>query len=277
MNWDDLKVARAVHKAGSFAAAGARLRINETTVSRRLARLERDLGVTLFEAVDGVRRPTTACEELVALAETMADNADRIANIGAADAARTDCRRIAATDSVATEVLAPNTAAFLAQHPSLALEFLASTENVNFSRWEADLAIRLHKPKKGDFVISKLADLKFFLFEPAEGGDFIYAYPEELDLTPESQFLMKCGLHQRARCTTKNLLVAKALIRSRRCCGVLPSFMCAELVGDPAFRVSKLPVTRGVWLLVQNHLRHDAPTREVIDWIRECFAAMSGS
>jgi DNA-binding transcriptional LysR family regulator len=62
MNWDDLRIITAVRNEGTYAAAGARLRIDETTVSRRLARIERVLEITLFEAIDGVRRPTPDCD-----------------------------------------------------------------------------------------------------------------------------------------------------------------------------------------------------------------------
>ncbi|MDJ0949108.1 MAG: LysR family transcriptional regulator [Alphaproteobacteria bacterium] len=278
MNWDDLRIARAVYQTGSFAAAAARLRINETTVARRLARLQEDLGVTLFEAVDGVRRPTAHCKEVVALAETMASQAERIARIGALDEGPVGRRRVATTDSVATEVLAPRAAAFLAENPGISLDFLASTENVNFSRWEADLAIRLGKPDRGDFVISKLADLSLYLFAPAkaasDGRELVCAYPDELDATPESQYLMGLGLHQRARCTTKNLLVVKRLIRSKQCSGILPSFMCGDLIGDKSLKATKLPEPRGVWLLIQPHLKDDPATRAVIAWIRDCFASL---
>ncbi len=208
----------------------------------------------------------------------MADQAERIAKVGEADSGLVGRRRIAATDSVVTEVLAPNVPAFLAQHPGLTLDFLASTENVNFARWEADLAIRLRKPDKGDFVISKLADITFYLFQPAgrQAGapDLVCAYPADLDQSPESRYLARIGVQQRARCTTKNLVVLKKLIESRRCSGVLPGFMCADLIGDKNLEVEKLPEPREAWLLVQSHLQHDAATREVIDWVKDCFAAL---
>src|SRR5690242_21450940 len=62
MNWDDLRIIQAVRNEGSYSGAAATLRIDETTVSRRLTRIERALGVTLFEPVDGVRKPTASCE-----------------------------------------------------------------------------------------------------------------------------------------------------------------------------------------------------------------------
>jgi DNA-binding transcriptional LysR family regulator len=274
MNWDDLRVAIAVHQAGSFAAAAEQLRIDETTVARRLARLQKDLGFQLFEAVDGIRRPTARGRELLNQAIRMAGVAGRIASLGEAEDAPQVTYRITMTDSVAVDLLSPHAVDFLAENPGVTLQFLPSTENVNFSRWEADIALRLHQPKKGDFIISKIADLTLYLLIPKEmqrGNVFLCAYPDELDSTPESQFLMASGLKQKARCITKNLLVVKKLLESRRCGGILPSFMCAGML-DGRYDVTRLPVPREVWLLLQPHLRDDPTARALIEWIKQCFA-----
>ncbi len=281
MNWDDLRIVQAVYQSGSYAAAATRLRINETTVARRLARFEDDLGVMLFEARDGTRKPTQQCEEIVAIAGKMSDQAGRIAMIGKAQSGPVGTRRIATTDSIATEVLAPGLASLLATFPGLSIEFLASTENVDFSRWEADIAVRFQRPDKGDFVISKLADIDLLLIEPADttapSDQFVCAYPEDLDLTPESQHLASIGLKRQARCFTKNLLVQKQLLQSGRCTAILASYMCLDLLDDPRFRISRLPQNRSVWLLVQSHLKHDTATRAVIDWIKACFGGLDGA
>ena len=149
---------------------------------------------------------------------------------------------------------------------------------MNFSRWEADLAVRFRRPDKGEFVISKLADLSFYLFEPAGNkpgpNPLACAYPEDMDWTSQSEFLMQRGLYEHARVRTKNLLVAEQLVRTGRCCGVLPGFMCADMLADARFTVSKVPDSRSAWLLVQPHLKQDAATRAVIDWIRGCFASL---
>ncbi len=277
MNWDDLRIVRAIYQTGGFAAAAARLRVNETTVARRLARLESDLGARLFEAADGARKPTARCEDIIALIETMSDQAERITHSNHGAHGLSGRRRVAATDSVAAELLAPRVAAFLVDHPGLSLDLLASTENVSFSRWEADLAIRMAKPERGDFSVSKLADIDLYFFEPAGARSvadmLVCAYPEDLDPMPESQYLQSAGLKARARIRTKNYLVLKQLVRSNRCGAVLPRFMCGDLLRDPAFKATRLPYTRPAWLLVQPHLRRDAVTRAVIEWIRSCFAA----
>ncbi|VIO76730.1 LysR family transcriptional regulator [Bradyrhizobium ivorense] len=276
MNWDDFRIIAAVRDEGTYAGASARLRIDETTVGRRLARIERALGLRLFEAADGVRKPTAQCEMVLAHVQAMAVHADEIGRIGESLPGPVGRLRIASTSAIAEEVLAPRAANFLRAHPGLSLQFLTSSENVKFSRWEADLAIRLRKPDRGDFAISKLAEIRIYLFEPvaATAGDAVMCiYPDELDGTPEMQFLR--ARRVRGRCVTDNVRVIRTLIQSHQAAGVLPEHGCADLLSDRRLRATLLPKRRDAWLLVQNHLKHDAAARVTIDWVRACFQEIS--
>ena len=58
MNWDDLRFFLAVYRNATFVAAGRDLGVNSTTVSRRLERLEGDLGTTLFRRTPDGLSPT---------------------------------------------------------------------------------------------------------------------------------------------------------------------------------------------------------------------------
>lgn len=274
INWDDLRIVAAIRDEGTFAGASAKLRIDETTVGRRLRRIEKALGVRLFEAADGLRRPTVPCEGLLAHVQAMAGHVAEIARLGESLPGLTGRFRIASTNAVAEEILAPRTVELLARHPGLALQFLTSSENVKFSRWQADFAVRLRKPDKGDFTISKLGELRLYLIEPAADGEaeaIVCAYPEDLGPIPETQFLEARGLHQRQRFLAGNIRVLRTLIESRQAIGVLPEFLCGGLLADRRLRATLLPRHRDVWLLVQNHLKRDAAARVVIDWLRECF------
>lgn len=278
MNWDDLRIVAAVRDEGTYAGASARLRIDETTVGRRLARIERALGLRLFEAVDGVRKPTRQCETVLAHVDAMAAHVADIGKVGESLPGLTGRFRIASTSAIAEELLAPRAGALLVRNPGLALQFLTSSENVKFSRWGADLAIRLRKPDKGDFTISKLAEIGLYFFEPAAAPDFepaVCTYPDGLDLTPESQFLKARGLQQRARCITDNVRVIRKLIQTHQAIGILPEPSCEGLLADRRLRATLLPRRRDVWLLVQNHLKRDPAARAVIDWVRGCFQELA--
>lgn len=228
----------------------------------------------LFDAADGVRKPTAYCEAILAHVHEIALRIAEIGNIGKAAHGVVGRLRIASTSSIAEEILAPNAGQFLVANPGLTLQFMVSDENVNFSHWEADLALRYAKPDRGDFTIAKLADVRLYLFEPVVlrepgGGPVVCCYPEDLDHTPESRYLMARQLQAQGRCITGSLRVVRALIKTYSAVGVLPEYMCADLLDDAQLRATPLETRRGLWLLIQNHLKRDPAARAVIDWVRD--------
>jgi len=274
LNWDDLRIIAAVRDEGTYAGASARLKIDETTVARRLARLERALGIRLIEAADGLRRPTAQCEQILAHVQQIAGHVAQIRRVGEGRPDLTGRFRIATTSAIAEDLLAPHLDAFLARNPGLTLQLLISSENVKFSRWQADLAIRLRKPDRGDFAISKLATIRLYLVEPAAGYDadvLVCSYPGELDHTPEMEFLAARGLRQRSRLVTDNVRVIRSLLLGGRAVGILPGHACEQLAADRRLRLTPLPRGREAWLLVQPHLKQDRAIRAVIGFIRDCF------
>lgn len=276
MNWDDLKIVAAVRDGGGFAAAGARLGVDPTTVARRLARVEAALGASLFRAVDGQRRPTQEGEALLRHIEAIKTEIAQIGRLRSAEAAPAGRMRLACTPSIADWVIAPGLAAFLKAHPGAELEIEAAETNVEFSRWEADLAIRLSKPAKGAFTIRKLGELRYHLLRPrslAEEGraPVVCAYPDRLADAPEMQGLAEHGLTAQARVITSNLRVVRQVVSSGLGAGVLPDFALRELLDDPAIDATPLPFRREAWLLIQPHLKRDPLARLICDWIVERF------
>jgi DNA-binding transcriptional LysR family regulator len=282
MEWDDLRIIAAIRDSGTFAGAGIRLGMNETTISRKLARLQKTLGVTLFAATDGVRKPTAQCEAILDHVQEISRHVAEIGALGNAARGVAGRIRIATTNSLAEEILAPKSAEFLLRNPGLTLQFMTSGQNVNFARWEADLAVRLRKPEKGNFTITKLADIRLYLFEPKatiNGGEepVICGYPDELDNTAESTFLKAQGLKARSRCITENLGVIRQLLQSHQAIGILPEHVCGSLLADRGLRATLLPRRLEVWLLVQNHLKRNPASRVVIDWMRGLFDEFSAN
>lgn len=280
MNWDDLRIIAAVERKGTYAKAGAALQIDETTVARRLARIQEALGITLFDAVDGVRRPTAHCLAVLDHIDDMSRAAAKIDAIGAHAVNPFGTVRITSTASIAEEILAPDLGRLLGANPGLSIELETSNENLNFSQWEADLAIRLGKPDKGAFVVRKLGDLRFCLFSPAMPGDqdparLVCAYPADLDGTPEMKALDALNLTGAKRLRTSNLSIIRAILRSGTGSGVLPHYCAADLHGDADLRVMPLEASREVWLLIQPHLKTQPAARLTIDWIAERFSTLA--
>src|SRR5262249_1771093 len=245
-----------------------------------VARIQASLGVTLFDAVDGARKPTAYCEAILAHVHEIARHVDEIGTVGKAAPGAVGRVRIATTPIVAEEILAPRAARFLRANPGLTLQIKASEENINFSRWEADLAVRLRKPDRGDCAITKRAEMRLYLFEPvgphvAGARPIVCCFPEELDHTPESQCLLAKRLYSESRCITENSRVVYALLKAHAAIGILPEHMCGDLLRDRKLRVTPLATRREVWLLVQNHFKRGPTARAAIDWVRDCFRVLS--
>ena len=79
MDWDGVQVFLAVARAGRISAAARRLQVEHTTVSRRLASLERELGVPLFYRTTRGYLLTPHGENVLANAEAMEREAVAVA------------------------------------------------------------------------------------------------------------------------------------------------------------------------------------------------------
>ena len=69
VSWNDLRYVLAVARTGTLSAAAIRLRVDPTTVSRRIGRVASILGSRLFDRSDGLLLPTEAGQTVVAHAE----------------------------------------------------------------------------------------------------------------------------------------------------------------------------------------------------------------
>ena len=63
IDWDDVRFFLAVARGGSVRAAAERLRMNHSTVLRRIAQLEERLGAHMFEKLPSGYRLTDAGED----------------------------------------------------------------------------------------------------------------------------------------------------------------------------------------------------------------------
>src|SRR6266545_7763124 len=120
MDWDGLQVFLAVARAGRISAAARRLGVEHTTVSRRLAALEEDLGVRLFHRTASGYLLTPHGQNALPSAEAM----ERAA-IGVGARAREGSGdisgrvRVAMAPEFASHWLAPRLVTFRRTHPRL--------------------------------------------------------------------------------------------------------------------------------------------------------------
>ncbi|WBS02647.1 LysR family transcriptional regulator [Pseudoduganella sp. SL102] len=141
-NWEELHTFVAVVRTGSIAAAARELKVNHSTVLRRLDSLERTLGVRLFERLQTGYAPTAAGENLRERLLSVEEQIDAAARtLAGLDEALSGPIRLTTTDTLCP-LLVPVLQRFREQHPHVALQLVVNTSFLNLTRREADVALR---------------------------------------------------------------------------------------------------------------------------------------
>jgi DNA-binding transcriptional LysR family regulator len=168
VDWNDLRYFLAVHRAGNLARAASELAINATTVGRRLSALEDQLGTKLFDRTPDGYQLTPAGRDLLPRAETMEREAlavDR--EVTGADDRLAGRVRVTATEMLATRFVAPHIWRLQAAHPEIILDLHCTNEVVSLARREADIALRLARPREDNVVTRRLSDIPLALYASA--------------------------------------------------------------------------------------------------------------
>lgn len=160
--WDDVRLFLAVHRYGTFGQAAARLGLDTSTVSRRLAAFEEVLGVQLFERTrDGVVA-TRAGELAVPAAEAMEAALGQLTRVSSARETEADgIVRLSVAPGMAEVFVAPALVRLRARHPRLRIELDASVRAIDLTRHEADLALRSVQSRGADLIVTRLASARW--------------------------------------------------------------------------------------------------------------------
>jgi DNA-binding transcriptional LysR family regulator len=144
IDWDDVRYFLAVARGGSVRAAAERLRVNHSTVLRRIAQLEERLGAQMFEKLPSGYRLTNAGEEVLEFANQMEASSNQLeTRVFGRDQSVRGLLRVTLAPTLATHLLMPDFADFARLHPEVEMEVLSFGEPVNLTNREADVAIRV--------------------------------------------------------------------------------------------------------------------------------------
>ena len=179
LDWDDLRYFLAIHRAGTLARAGSELGINATTVSRRLSSLEERMKARLFDRTPEGYVLTMVGRDLLPHAARMEAEIFAIErDVTGRDERAAGSVRLSATEMLATRFVAPHLARFRQRYPELTLELECTNRTVSLSRREADVALRLARPREENVVTKQLASVPVALYASAA---YVAAHGAPLD------------------------------------------------------------------------------------------------
>lgn len=143
-NWNDLRYVLETVRQGGLSGAARVLCVNHATVSRRIAALEQDMGVRLFDRLPKGYTPTLAGKEAAKSAEVMEQaQLDLSRSLVGRDRSLSGPLVVTAPSLLIERILAPMLIEFTRLHPAIDVSLAASNTPLNLARREADVAFRI--------------------------------------------------------------------------------------------------------------------------------------
>jgi DNA-binding transcriptional LysR family regulator len=288
-NWDDFRHFLAVARAGTLAGAARDLKVEHTTVGRRLAALERALGTRLFTRSPDGFALTRAGQDILPLADEMLEKVDGILRrVSGEDERVTGTVRVTTSESL-SGYLVRHFAEFRLRHPELMVEVLSGNRAFDLMRGEADLAVRVRLDSEPDLIARKIAVAAWALYAsptylerkgaPKGPGDLagadVIGFDASLASVPGAVWIAEHGKAARFVMRANSIVAAMNATLVGMGIGALP---CFAADGEPGLK--KLgPGTigeRDVFVVVHPDLARVARVRVVMDFVVEVFRRDAG-
>ncbi|HEV7418005.1 LysR family transcriptional regulator [Tianweitania sediminis] len=280
--WGDQQAFLAVVETGSLSAAARQLRLTQPTVRHRIEALEHATGTALFIRAPNGLIPTEQARELAAHVRTMHLASEAFFRSASGQPGTlTGSIRLSASDFMGTFVLPPMLRDLRQAHPKLAMELAISNSLVDLLGQEADIAIRMNRPKQAALVARQVGTvpLSFFAHVDYVARKGLPQSPEELtqhdligpdraqaDLAVVEAFAPKVG-RQAFGLRTDSHPAQFTAIRSGLGIGVLQrpvGLRHADLVPVlPETVVHELPI----WIVTHEDLRRTPRIKTVYDYL----------
>ena len=272
LDWNDLQYVLALSRAGNLASAAQDLRVNETTVARRIARIEKGLASKLFERTDGVLLATEVGQIVVERAERIEVDVGEITIAATgADARAVGTVNITTIPLLANRVLLPAIPRLLDAHPLLLLHVIAEPRNLSLTRREADIALRLGRPERDQRAIARrVGEIAYAVYgrkgSPPQTLPWI-GYDESRSASQAMKWIVKAIKDEPD--AKIGLIVNDSDAAFHAVCAGLGRTLIPCSIGDQEPGLSRVSGTRPVlirelWILVHHELRHLARIKAVV-------------
>jgi DNA-binding transcriptional LysR family regulator len=286
MPWSDFEVFLALARGGSHAAAASTLQVDPTTVGRRIQALHEALGAQLFErTATGLRLSETGQRLLPRVERMEGEVLAAMRELRGADARLEGSVRITAPDGLVNYVLVPRLAELRRLHPGLEVEVRAEAKVSDLSRREADVALRLSRPKESGLVARRVGSMRFGLYA-AQDYLALHGTPRSVAELSEHEFIAFDGgvelpqqrwLRDRvaqARNTLRFNTTASVVAACLAGHGIalLPTFAAVHEPRLVALVPRLAGPTRELWVVTHQAIRRNARVAAVSSWLARALA-----
>ncbi|WP_432791767.1 LysR family transcriptional regulator [Brevibacterium sp. K11IcPPYGO002] len=161
---NDLLVLLAVSRTAKFTTAAHNLGLTHSTVSRRIAALEKSLGGRVLARSDDGWELTDLGERAVAVAEQMETAVAELESPGQGPDTVSGVVRMTATDGFSAYIASPAVAKLRRRHPGLSVEIVTVTRQALQQRSGLDIEVVVGEPRVHRAEAIRLGDYELGLY-----------------------------------------------------------------------------------------------------------------
>lgn len=281
VDWESLKFFLAVAREGSLAGAGRVLGVKHSTVLRRIAQLEEELGIALFERHPNGYRLTPAGREALETAGPVEEQLVAMERtLSGRDLRLTGVVRLTTIGALVPWV-AEALAGFRILHPGITTDVTISPAPASLARHEADIAVRVSQAPPDTLVGRRIASLAHAVYcaegHPAAGRpdvDFAsqpwIGYSSAREQMPQAAWLAATVPDDRVIMRTGHTGMMVAAAVAGLGLAVLPCYL-----GDAEphlARVRALPfLGQDLWILTHRDLKRTPRVRTVMEYLTKAL------
>lgn len=273
--WDDIRFFMAVACEGGLSAAARVLGVEHSTVARRVAQLERQLGLRLFDRLPRAWTLTPEGQSLLAPAQKLEADVQTFSRAAVAANAAMGRVKVSAPPMIAARLLAPGLSRHAQAWSDMALDLVAETRSANLHRREADIAVRLSRPTEEGLTARRIGALEFDLYatpewleRPASAWQFA-GYGDPIEAVPQMQALARFAGDRPFVLRSNDLAVLFETCRAGLAITALPRYLVQEdhrIIPVPGL---DRPIRRDLWLVVHPDVRRAPKVRRMADLLAQ--------
>jgi len=260
-SWDDFRFFLAVADAGSFSQAAKRLKVNHSTVSRRIQVLEEKHHVRLFDRTLKGYELTSAGASIYDIADEMRSAQQKASRILMGQDSRL-AGRIGLTmpHDIFHFFLAKPLRVYSEQNPAITIDLEVSKGLRDLANREADMAIRI-SPSPPDYLIGKcVAHLQHGIYARSSAHNahtqtnlIVWSHEKEIP-----QWAIQHCINPKIVLRVDDLLSMYRAVQEGFGCARMPCFLPDKIADTNVYRRPiDLPRSDwGIWLLLHPDLRN---------------------
>jgi DNA-binding transcriptional LysR family regulator len=285
LSWDDLRIFMHVARCQNLSRAGKQLKIDQSTVSRRINQLEYALGFSVFERSSSGLQLNDQGARLLAQVELMGNGFSGLLEQLSSGTNTVSGRvRVGTMEGLASLYLTQQVPKLQLLHPNVTLELVTSTHQLQVTRREADIFLGFFEPSGQGFHTERVGQFELNLYGSddyllAHGtpsretleNHLLVGYIEELVQFEAVKWLDELIAAPRLVFHSNSMLAQMFAASAGAGLVMLPSFAHAERFGLRKIQLNGPKVTRDLWLSVHQDLRYVPRIKTMLEHLSRLF------